>query len=50
MCTCGSLPGHDECSRCAVPFEEAGESTGWALPGLPATSATMAQYEEHEPF
>ncbi|MFD8851566.1 hypothetical protein [Streptomyces sp. NPDC059604] len=46
MCTCGSLPDHDECSRCALPPAE--NTADWYQPDVQANPSSG--YEEHDPF
>lgn len=53
MCHCGSLPDHDECSRCALPLEEKEgfDAPGWNLPPLPVSDTAAASgYADEDPF
>lgn len=50
MCICGSLPGHDECSRCALPPEE--KNTDWVQPDPDPDTPPRPplDYDGEEPF
>lgn len=49
MCICGSLPDHDECSRCALPPEE--KNADWFDPAdYKVKPRPPLPYEGEEPF